>query len=852
MDNRSIKKLEADLWESADLLRAGSKLTSNQYCMPVLGLLFLRYAYSRFKLVEAEILKNRPMRNGRRMPVEAKDFSAKSALFLPREAQYDYLVNLPENIAAADLKNITGQPMNSLGEVVNNAMELVEQQSEQLAGVLPKSYTDFSDELLGELLRIFNNNALDEVGGDVIGRIYEYFLNKFAKNIASDDGVFFTPKSLVKMIVNMLEPTSGVLLDPACGSGGMFVQTGDFVNEAGLQANSSMTFYGQEKVEYNAQLCLMNMAVHGLTGVIKSGDEANTFYHDAHNLEGCCDYVMANPPFNVDKVKAESASNAGRLPFGCPKENKYKEIGNANYLWISYFYAYLNEKGRAGFVMASSATDSQGSDKDIREKLVKTGHVDVMISVGNNFFYTKSLPCSLWFFDKGKKEELKNKVLFIDARNYYTEVDRTLNEWSEWQLKNLNAIVWLYRGENEKYTALLYEYRNVLGSDKLFDEQVHDLTERVKKLRAEAKAAVEAADKREKKIEKTIFNFINEQLEDIDIDFLTGLGIKLKVVSMLISNGYKKLGDIEGISTKTLLHIVGDRNFVKFEGIEDELKKPLFEIFDDVLFAQSKEEDFCIDIKRACGYTLQELGNEYGLTRERIRQKIAKFNSNLDSFMKPIVALFMSPKNYITVQELLDIYDNDDYDKAILYWCKNSDDLEYLEFAEVFVYAQEERNAVENQIETIAEEFIGDGINLYDNLEELEDLMQNSGFPYMDGSSFINLIQQHGYKVYGDFVVKGRQSYGYLCARVVAEKFPNGIKIYDGYDLDKLRTYAAEEYGDLGIPDSNRAFSTRLSDYLILSGRGMATAESNIHIEMSVLDEIKEYRQCTRRRNKLC
>lgn len=209
--------------------------------------------------------------------------------------------------------------------------------------------------------------------------------------------------------------------------------------------------------------------------------------------------------------------------------------------------------------------------------------------------------------------------------------------------------------------------------------------------------------------------------------------------------------------------------------------------------------------------------------------------------MKPIVALFMSPKNYITVQELLDIYDNDDYDKAILYWCKNSDDLEYLEFAEVFVYAQEERNAVENQIETIAEEFIGDGINLYDNLEELEDLMQNSGFPYMDGSSFINLIQQHGYKVYGDFVVKGRQSYGYLCARVVAEKFPNGIKIYDGYDLDKLRTYAAEEYGDLGIPDSNRAFSTRLSDYLILSGRGMATAESNIHIEMSVLDEIKEY-----------
>lgn len=458
----NIRKLEAELWESADLLRAGSKLTSNQYCMPVLGLIFLRYAYSRFKKVEAEILKDRPSRGGRVLPVEASDFSAKSALFLPKEAQYEYLVNLPENIAAAGLDNKDGHPMNSLGEVVNNAMQLIEDQSEQLAGVLPKSYTDFSDELLAELLRIFNNSALDDVGGDIIGRIYEYFLNKFAKNIASDDGVFFTPKSLVKMIVNIIEPKQGVLLDCACGSGGMFVQSGDFVNAAGMNANSTMTFYGQEKVEYNAQLCLMNMAVHGLTGVIKSGDEANTFYHDAHNLDGCCDYIMANPPFNVDKVKAESCENAGRLPFGLPSVNKNKEVGNANYLWISYFYSYLNEHGRAGFVMASSATDSQGKDKDIREKLIKTGHVDVMISVGNNFFYTKSLPCSLWFFDKAKNEAIQDKVLFIDARNYYTVVDRTLNEWSEWQLKNLNAIVWLYRGETDKYITLLDEYRRAL------------------------------------------------------------------------------------------------------------------------------------------------------------------------------------------------------------------------------------------------------------------------------------------------------------------------------------------------------------------------------------------------------
>ena len=458
----NIRKLEAELWESADLLRAGSKLTSNQYCMPVLGLIFLRYAYSRFKLVEAEILKDRPVRNGRVLPVEESDFASRSAIFLPREAQYAYLVDLPENISAAGLTNRNGQVMNSLGEAVNNAMELVEGQSEQLSGVLPKDYTMFSDELLAELLRIFNNSALDDVGGDVIGRIYEYFLNKFAKNIAQDDGVFFTPKSLVKMIVNILEPKEGVLLDPACGSGGMFVQTGDFVEHAGMLANNTMTFYGQEKVEYNAQLCLMNLAVHGLSGVIKSGDEANTFYHDAHNLDGCCDYVMANPPFNVDKVKAESAQNAGRLPFGLPAVNKNKEVSNANYLWISYFYSYLNEHGRAGFVMASSATDSQNKDKDIREKLVRTGHVDVMISVGNNFFYTKSLPCSLWVFDKGKQVGLRDKVLFIDARNYYTVVDRTLNEWSEWQLKNLNAIVWLYRGEVDKYQNLLSQYRQEL------------------------------------------------------------------------------------------------------------------------------------------------------------------------------------------------------------------------------------------------------------------------------------------------------------------------------------------------------------------------------------------------------
>ena len=531
----NIRKLEADLWESADLLRAGSKLTSSQYCMPVLALLFLRYAYSRVKMVEAELLKNRPSRGGRVMPVEVSDFAAKSALYLPREAQFDYLVNLSDD-----------QP---LGEAVNRAMTLVEEQSEQLTGILPKSYTMFSDELLRELLRIFNNKTLDEIGGDVIGRIYEYFLSKFAKAVASDDGVFFTPKSLVKMLVNVLEPEQGVMLDPACGSGGMFVQTGDFVNQSGLNANTQMTFYGQEKVEYNAQLCLMNMAVHGLNGRIISGDEANSFYHDAHNLAGKCDYVMANPPFNVDKVKSESASAAGRLPFGLPGVNaKTKEIGNANYLWISYFYAYLNDHGRAGFVMASSATDSANKDRDIREKLVLTGDVDVMVSVGNNFFYTLSLPCSLWFFDKAKRLENKNRVLFIDARNYYTVVDRTLNEWSEWQLKNLQAIVHLYRGEKEKYQQLISEYKTVLGATTVASAQ-----EALDKQKVTAKETLAAAQRKDKKRIEAEQDALIDELEDLletarQFEWLTSkFGLEGEYQDIL---GLCKIATIDEISEK--------------------------------------------------------------------------------------------------------------------------------------------------------------------------------------------------------------------------------------------------------------------------------------------------------------
>lgn len=458
-DQSSIKQLEADLWSAADVLRSSANLNANQYCMPVLGLLFLKYAYGRYKRVEVELMKNRPSRGGVKMPVTAQDFRAKSALYLPREAQYDYLLNLPGNIASANIVDEQKRQLTSLGDVVNYAMRLIEQQTDQLKGILPDTYNIINDEVLAKLLRIFNNDKLEQVGGDVIGRIYEYFTGKFSKAIADDDGVFFTPKSLVQMIINIIEPSHGTVLDPACGSGGMFVQSGDFVNNHGMNANSALTFYGQEKVTFNARLCLMNMAVHGLNAIIKSGDEANTYTQDAHNLVGECDFVMANPPFNVNGVEEATVSGSNRLPFGLPAVNKDKEISNANYLWIQYFYAYLNETGRAGFVMASSATDSQSKDRTIREKLVKTGHVDCLISVANNFFYTLTLPCTLWFFDKNKREQNRDKILFIDSRNYYTVVEKTLNEWNEWQMRNINAIVWLYRGETDKYRNLISTYR---------------------------------------------------------------------------------------------------------------------------------------------------------------------------------------------------------------------------------------------------------------------------------------------------------------------------------------------------------------------------------------------------------
>lgn len=442
LTTQELHQLEADLWTSADDLRANSKLNASEYSMPVLGLIFLRHATNRFYTVKAQIEAGLPSRGGVKPPVTAADFRGRAALYLPAGSRYDDLVALPDD--------------DDIGAAIDSAMTAIEAQSEMLGGALPKDYNRFEPALLRRLLRIFNSAILQQATGDLFGRIYEYFLNKFAMSGAQEGGEFFTPPSLVRMIVNIIEPDHGIMLDPAFGSAGMFVQTGHFLEDRGQDPAHAVIFYGQEKSELNTRLARMNLAVHGLEGHVTVG---NTFYDSLPDLIGRCDRVMANPPFNVDMVDPERVKSDPRLPFGLPGISaKTKTVSNANYLWIQYFYTYLNDQGRAGFVMASSASDAGHGEKLVRQKLVNTGHVDVMLAIGTNFFYTRSLPCTLWFFDKAKPPARQDQVLMLDARAIYRVVSRKIRDFSEEQLKNLTAIVWLYRGQSDRFLALVAAY----------------------------------------------------------------------------------------------------------------------------------------------------------------------------------------------------------------------------------------------------------------------------------------------------------------------------------------------------------------------------------------------------------
>ena len=437
-----IGEIEKRLWSSADNLRANSSFASNEYFLPVMGLIFLRHAYSRFGTVKAEIELTLPKRGGKVRALTKEDFSQKGAIFLRPEAQFDHLVSLPDSADRA--------------QAVIDAMEGIEKDYQTLRGALPKAeYQELDNDVLGQILRTFNDPALKRANGDIFGRIYEYFLTQFADLRAHDGGEFFTPVSLVQMIVNVIEPDHGSVLDPACGSGGMFVQSAHFIERVYENPTERVTFYGMEKNPTTIRLANMNLAVHGLEGNIQ---KAITYYEDPHELLGKCDFLMANPPFNVDEVDAEKVKNDPRLPYALPGVNKKGKVSNGNYLWISYFDSYLNHNGRAGFVMSSQASSAGGGEAKVRKKLIEAGHVDLMLAIRPGFFYTRTVPCELWFLDKAKPEERRDKVLMIDARNIYRKVTRKIYDFTPEQQQNLSAIVWLYRGQVDRFVALIAEY----------------------------------------------------------------------------------------------------------------------------------------------------------------------------------------------------------------------------------------------------------------------------------------------------------------------------------------------------------------------------------------------------------
>jgi type I restriction enzyme M protein len=428
--------LEKRLWDAADQFRANSGLKAQEYSGPILGLIFLRFAEVRFAVQRIKLEKaGTSTRRGSRVD-EPAAYHAAGVLYLSPEARFDYLLNLPE---AADI-----------GAKVNAAMRAIEKHNPQLAGVLPKTYNLFTSTLLKELLKKVSEIPA-RVDFDAFGRIYEYFLGEFARTEGQKGGEFYTPGAIVRLLAEVIEPFHGRILDPACGSGGMFVQSARFVMEHRQDPAAELAICGVEKTDETGRLCRMNLAVHGLEGDIRHGGNVNSYYDDPHAAVGQFDFVLANPPFNVNAVDKERLKDmvgpGRRYPFGLPRTD------NANYLWIQLFYSALNATGRAGFVMANSASDARASEQDLRQKLIEAQAVDVMVAVGPNMFYTVTLPCTLWFLDRGKTKTLRaESVLFIDARHIYRQLDRAHRDWTSAQIGFLANLVQLYRGETLDFT----------------------------------------------------------------------------------------------------------------------------------------------------------------------------------------------------------------------------------------------------------------------------------------------------------------------------------------------------------------------------------------------------------------
>ncbi len=426
MKTTDLAKVRATLWSAADELRANSMLTPGQYRDPVLGLVFLAYAENRFEAVRGEVEAKATKRN----PATIADYKAKSVLYVPEESKLSHLVDLPEG--------------DDVGKAVDEAIKAIEAANPELKDILPRGYQKLERSTLIELLRLFGPLPT-QLEGDAFGFIYEDFLSNFAAQEGKGGGEYFTPYSIVRLIVEILEPFQGRVFDPACGSGGMFVQCAKFVERHHESATQRLSIYGAEKTDDTVPLAKMNLALHGLSGDIR---QANSYYEDPHDALGAFDYVMANPPFNVDKVKKEQLAGDKRFPFGLPRND------NANYLWIQEFYSTLGPSGRAGFVMANSAGDAGHTEKEIRKQLIESGAVDVMIAISSNFFYTVVLPVTLWFFDKAKKGTAReDTVLFLDARHVYNQIDRAHRDFTPEQIEFLANIVRLYRGEDVEKVA---------------------------------------------------------------------------------------------------------------------------------------------------------------------------------------------------------------------------------------------------------------------------------------------------------------------------------------------------------------------------------------------------------------
>lgn len=438
MKTTDLAKVRATLWAAADELRANSKLTPVQYRDPVLGLVFLAYAENRFETVRGEVEAKATKRN----PATIADYKAKSVLYLPDESRLSHLVDLPER--------------DDIGKAVDEAIKAIELANPELKDILPRGYQKLERTTLIELLRLFAPLPT-QLEGDAFGFIYEDFLSNFAAQEGKGGGEYFTPYSIVRLIVEILEPFQGRVFDPACGSGGMFVQCAKFVERHHESATRKLSIFGAEKTDDTVPLAKMNLALHGLSGDIR---QANSYYEDPHDALGAFDYVMANPPFNVDKVKKEQLAGDKRFPFGLPRND------NANYLWIQQFFSSLKPKGRAGFVMANSACDAGHTEKEIRKELVGSGAVDVMVAISSNFFYTVVLPVTLWFFDKAKRgTPREDTVLFIDARHIYNQIDRAHRDFKPEQIEFLANIVRLYRGE---------DVETVAGSETLIEQHFPD------------------------------------------------------------------------------------------------------------------------------------------------------------------------------------------------------------------------------------------------------------------------------------------------------------------------------------------------------------------------------------------